>query len=90
MSCKKELLSSISRFTPCLHLQTGMSLFPSPARCRMIPPDIPHTVIFSLPKWEDVVQLGNYSKILDDLLETTFPRHIIHEFVKQVRCMPFD
>ena len=56
----------------------------------MIPPDTPHTVIFSLPKWEDVVQLGNYSKILVDLLETTFPHQIIHKFVKQVRCMPFD
>lgn len=56
----------------------------------MIPPDTPHTVIFSLPKWEDVLQLGNYSKILVDLLETTLPRQIIHKFVKQVRCMPFD
>ena len=57
-----------------------MSVFPRPARCR---------VIFSLPEWDDVVELGNYNKMLVDSLETTYPRHIIHIFVKQVRCIPY-
>jgi cystathionine gamma-synthase len=55
----------------------------------MIPPDTPHTVVFSLPEWKDVVELGNYSKILVDELETSYPRHIVHIFVKQVRYIPY-
>ena len=62
-----------------------MSVFPSPARCRGIPPDTPHSVIISLPEWEDVAELGSYNKMLTDLLETTYPRFFFHIFVKQVR-----
>jgi hypothetical protein len=62
-----------------------MSVFPSPARCRGIPPDTPHTVIVSLPEWEDNVELAKNNKILIDLLEATYPRFIAHMFVKQVR-----
>jgi cystathionine gamma-synthase len=63
-----------------------MSVFPSPVRCRGIPPDTPHSVIISLPEWEDNVELAKGNKILIDLLETTYPRFVIHIFVKQVRC----
>ena len=61
-----------------------MSLFPSPTRCRGIPLDTPHTIIISLPTWDDNVELGKGNKILD-LLETTYPRFVPHMFVKQVR-----
>ena len=62
-----------------------MSVFPSPARFRAIPPDTPHSIILCIPKWDD--HLGN--KIQADLLETTYPRIHIQNFVKQVRCIPF-
>jgi hypothetical protein len=70
-------------------LAPGMSVFPSPVRCRAIPPDTPHSVILCLPKWEDNVDLANSrNKILIDISETTYPRILIHNFVKQVRCIP--
>ena len=60
-----------------------MSLFPSPGLCRGIPRDTPHTIIISLPAWNNAVELGK-GKILD-LPETTYPRFVLHTFVKQVR-----
>ena len=66
-----------------------MSVFPSPARCRGIPPDTPHSIIISLPEWEDVVEISNLNGMLIDLLETTYPRFVIHIFVKQVNCIPY-
>ena len=63
-----------------------MSLFPSPTRCRGIPLDTPHTIIISLPAWDDNVALGKGNKILD-LLETTYPRFVLHMFVKQVHII---
>ena len=68
-------------------LAPRMSVFPSPARCRGIPPDTPHSIIFSLPEWEDNVELVTGNKILINSLETTYPRFVIHMFVKQVRCI---
>ena len=62
-----------------------MALFPSPTRCRGIPLDTPHTVIISLPAWDDNVELGKGNKIILDLLETTYPRFFLHMFVTQVR-----
>ena len=66
-----------------------MSSFPSPARCKGIPPDTPHSVIFSLPEWEDVIEIAKHNKILIDLLETTYPRFVMHTFVTQVRLVSF-
>ena len=62
-------------------------MIPSPARCRGIPLDTPHTVIISLPGWEDNVELARGNKILIDSLEVTYPRFVIHMFVQQVRCI---
>jgi hypothetical protein len=62
-----------------------MSVFPSPVRCRAIPPDTPHSVIMCLPEWEDNVEFAKFDKALIDLLETTYPRFVIHKIVKQVR-----
>ena len=64
-------------------------MFPSPARCKAIPPDTPHTVIMSLPEWDDNVKLGSGNKILCDLLETTYPRFALHRLVKQVRYITY-
>ena len=64
-----------------------MSVFPSPARCRAIPPDTPHSIINSLPEWEDNLEISAGNKVLCDLLETTYPRFFIHMFVKQVRLL---
>lgn len=66
-----------------------MSVFPSPPRGRAIPPDTPHSVIVSLPEWEDNVQLSKGNKILCNSLETTYPRFHFQWFVKQVRYIPF-
>jgi hypothetical protein len=38
-----------------------------------------------LPEWEDNVELANYNKTLIDSLDTTYPRFLLHKFVKQVR-----
>jgi cystathionine gamma-synthase len=62
-----------------------MSVFPSPARGRSIPPDTPHSILFSLPEWEDNIELAKGNKILCDTLETTYPRFQVAIFVKQVR-----
>lgn len=62
-----------------------MSVYPSPAQCRGIPPDTPHSVIISFPEWEDIVEIAKGNKILIDKLETTYPRFVFHMFVKQVR-----
>ena len=61
-----------------------MSVLPSPALGSRIPADAPHSIIFSLPNWDDNVALGKGSKIVHDQLETTYPRFGIHMFVKQV------
>ena len=63
-----------------------MSVLPSPARCRAIPTDTPHSVIICLPEWEDNTEIATGNKMLIDSLETTYPRFFIHIFVKQVRC----
>jgi hypothetical protein len=66
-------------------------LCPSPTRGRAIPPDTPHSIIVSLPEWEDNVQLSKGDKLLCNSLETTYPRFQFQWFVKQVRYhMPFD
>jgi hypothetical protein len=62
-----------------------MSVFPSPARGRSIPPDTPHSILFSLPEWEDNIEIAKGNKILCDTLETTYPRFQVPIFVKQVR-----
>ena len=66
-----------------------MSVFPSPARCRGIPPDTPHSIIICLPEWEDNLEIAKGNKILVDLLETTYPRFVLHMFVKQVCSIPY-
>lgn len=59
-----------------------MSVLPSPARGKVIPTDTPHSVIMSLPEWDDNIALATGK--LGDLLETTYPRFVLHTFVKQV------
>ncbi|KAF8811472.1 PLP-dependent transferase [Phlegmacium glaucopus] len=62
-----------------------MSLFPSPARCGGIPPDTPHTVLISLPEWNDNVEISKHNTTLQfDWTETTYPRFVLHPFVKQL------
>ena len=65
-------------------------MFPSPSRGRAIPPDTPHSVIVSLPEWEDNVQLSKGNKNLCNSLETTYPRFQFQWFVKKVRYISFD
>ena len=62
-----------------------MSVVPSPARCRAIPPDTPHSIIICLPGWDDNVEVATGNQMLLEALETTYPRFFIHIFVKQVR-----
>lgn len=57
---------------------------PSPAVARAIPPDTPHSVIHSLPEWQDNVDYSEGKKELFDSFETTYPRFVIHPLVKQV------
>ena len=59
-----------------------MSLPPSPAVGKAIPPNTPHTIIISLPEWNDSLALAEDK--LDDVLETTYPRFNINPAVKQV------
>ena len=67
-----------------------MSIFPSPALGGEIPPHTPHSVIFSIPKWHDNVELGRRNKTILDSLKTTYPRSIIHTFVEQARYIPYS
>ena len=78
-----QLPNNISTITAtCTHL-LAMSVFPSPTLGGAIPPNTPHSILFSLPTWEDVVQIVKGNKIPS--LETTYPRFLIHMLVKQVR-----
>ncbi|KAJ7684587.1 pyridoxal phosphate-dependent transferase [Mycena polygramma] len=59
-----------------------MPLEPSPARGCPVPPNIPHTVLNSLPDWADnvLVALGEseFSK------DTTYPRFVVHPFLTAI------
>ncbi|KAJ6488515.1 pyridoxal phosphate-dependent transferase [Mycena vitilis] len=63
-----------------------MPLEPSPARGCPVPPNIPHTVLNSLPDWADnvLVALGRASEFNK---ETSYPRFIVHPFVKQLTAI---
>jgi len=67
--------SCILSLTPSLYLHPDprMSPFLSPARCRGIPPDTPHSVIVSLPEWDNNVGLATGNKTLFEWSETTYP-----------------
>ncbi|KAF8150620.1 pyridoxal phosphate-dependent transferase [Crassisporium funariophilum] len=60
-----------------------MSLFPSPDLAKAIPPNTPHSVVHSLPEWKDNVEFAKSNQALFDSLETTYPRFVLHPFVKQ-------
>ena len=64
-----------------------MSVFSSPARGREVPPHTPHSILFSLPGWDDTVELGRGNKTILDSLETTYPRFVINTFVEQARSI---
>ena len=59
-----------------------MSLPLSPPAGKGIPPNTPHTLIISLPEWDDSQALVNGK--LKDVLETTYPRFDLDFAVKQV------
>ncbi|KAJ7185437.1 pyridoxal phosphate-dependent transferase [Mycena filopes] len=60
-----------------------MPVEPTPLRGMSVPPHIPHTVVFSLPEWEDniLICIGRGEEIPK---ETSYPRFAIHPFVKKL------
>ncbi|KAJ7032494.1 pyridoxal phosphate-dependent transferase [Mycena alexandri] len=58
-------------------------LEPTPARGLSVPPHIPHTVVNSLPRWEDNI-LCCIGRGDEFLRETRYPRFGIHPFVKEL------
>ncbi|KAJ7184323.1 pyridoxal phosphate-dependent transferase [Mycena filopes] len=60
-----------------------MPVEPTPPRGLSVPPHIPHTVVYSLPEWEDniLVCIGRGEELQP---ETSYPRFAIHPFVKKL------
>jgi len=49
-----------------------------------IPPDLPHAISVSLPKWEDVVGYEIGEKRVVDKMVTGYPRFFIHKDIQKV------
>lgn len=52
--------------------------------CGPIPPHTPHGVSFSLPKWDDLVQLMEENMEVASKIDYGYPRVFIHDFIKKV------
>ncbi|KAE9396415.1 PLP-dependent transferase [Gymnopus androsaceus JB14] len=61
-----------------------MLLQRNPQLSRCIPPNTPHSMIHSIPTWQDNVDLCMGRGAAVNILETTYPRFYIHPFLQQV------
>ncbi|KAJ4486280.1 PLP-dependent transferase [Lentinula aciculospora] len=59
-----------------------MLLQRNPPLDHCIPPNTPHSVIQSLPTWQDNVYRAIGRPVQSDLLETCYPRFVIHPFLR--------
>ncbi|KAE9396407.1 PLP-dependent transferase [Gymnopus androsaceus JB14] len=66
-----------------------MLLQRNPPLARAIPPKTPHSLIISLPTWQDNVNFGK-GTIDQALMETTYPRFAIHPLVRSVTKSSFS
>ncbi|KAJ6580578.1 pyridoxal phosphate-dependent transferase [Mycena sp. CBHHK59/15] len=65
----------------------SLSIQPSPAPGRGIPLGTPHSVVNSLPEWQDNVSLATGRSDLVGELETTYPRFYIHPFILELTAI---
>ncbi|KIK57870.1 hypothetical protein GYMLUDRAFT_228442 [Collybiopsis luxurians FD-317 M1] len=61
-----------------------MLLQESPPLAHAIPPNTPHSIVHSLPEWNDNTDFAVSKKELFDALEATYPRFVLHPRVKEL------